>query len=174
MKLFLLITPLVVAMSTWCCTAFSIGAGRCVVDEPAVSSLHLAGSPTTGDLSDGGYEITIDGEEVSDGDTVTVDSVGSPFDVEITGPRFKGVLIMLEDLDDSVIEPGPGLVHNEVGSGCIGEAAITHSSSSTKTRAVGTITLDEPTTTELALNIVVQNSRGKSVYYYSQVTLEVV
>ena len=98
-------------------SAFSTGAGRCVVGEPSPDGLHLVQqSITTGTLSDGDYTATIDGFVVEDGDTVTV-PLGETFDIEITGPEFKGVLIMVAGEDDSVIIPGENLQLATVGTG---------------------------------------------------------
>ena len=151
---------------------FSIGAGRCVVGEAAPSSTHLLGDPELGSLADGGYTITVNGETVTE--AATVASVGGPFDVEVSGPDFRGVLIMVANQPDSVIVPGSGLALNVVGTGCIGTASITHTGSELKQSAAGTITLPSALETTLEINVVVQNSGGISTFYYTQIALSVV
>ena len=159
-------------LSSTTVTAFSQGAGRCVVGEAAPASIHLSGTPTTGSLSDGGYSVSVNGESVTGSVTLT-GLVGTPFDVSIAGPDFRGVLIMVAGQPDSVLAPGPGLQLNVVGQGCPGTASITHTGPDIKQVALGTVTVDAPLETTLELNIVVQNSNGVSTYYYSQIGLVV-
>ena len=153
--------------------AFSSGAGRCVVGEAAPLGLHLTGDPATGTLDDGGYTIIVGGETVTNGGSVA-QTVGTAFDIVLEGPDFRGVLIMVAGQPDTVIVPGAGLQLNTIGTDCSGTASITHTDSELKQTASGSVTLDEPLSTTLELNVVVQNSGGLSTFYYSQVDLSVI
>jgi hypothetical protein len=154
-------------------SAFTSGAGRCAVGQSSVGSIHLSMlTITTGTLEDGGYVTTVNGQTASTAGTVTA-SVGMPFDIEISGPDFKGVLIMVAGQDDTVLAAGAGLQLNAIGVDCLGTASISQTTSVAKSSAVGTATIDAPVLTTLELNIVVTNSGGLSTYYYSQVVLDV-
>ena len=147
-------------------SAFGSGAGRCFVGGPSPDGLHVAPSQsiTTGNLDDGGYTASINGIVAAEGDTVTV-PLGQEFDIAISGPDFKGVLIMVAGQDDTAIVPGPDLKLAD-GADCPGTASVTHSSRDLKESAVASVTLDLPTSTTVELNVVVTNSGGESIYYY--------
>ncbi len=155
-------------------SAFPSGAGRCVVGEAAPDGLHLADfqTITTGTLADGGYTASVNGIVVAEGDNVDV-TLGEEFNIVISGPEFRGVLIMVADEDESVITPGPELKPAD-GQGCPGTASVTHSSPILKESALASVTLDVPTTTTIELNVVVQNSGGQSIYYYNSVNLQTI
>jgi hypothetical protein len=163
-----------VFLSSRAVSAYSNGAGRCAAGGiAAVGGTHLeVESITTGSLADGGYTVTVAGAAAFD--SVTIPNVGIPFNVEISGPTFKGALIFVGDQPDSIIAPGTDMTLATGGLGCAGTASVTHISASPKSIALATLTVDAPISTFLDLNIVVNNSGGISTYYYSRIALNVV
>ena len=145
-------------------SARSTGAGGCSVGSASPAVGH--GGSSSGSLSDGSYVIQVDGQTVTNAATVTA---GETFTVTITGPTFKGFLVIIDGEDSSAITSfgAGGKLATE--STCSGKAAATHVTAGDKTSVAVQADIDSAKTTTLELNIVV----AFSTYYYTQISLTV-
>lgn len=152
-------------------SAFSWGAGRCDIGVPSPENYH----PTpdlTGPLENAGYTISVGGQQVFHGGRVFA-AAGSEFEISVEGPDYKGIMIKIAEQADDAIAPGENLQAAEHGWNCAGSASVTHINSQLKQRSSALALIDEIGETTIDFNIVVSHS-NPSIYYYSQVILEVV
>ena len=150
--------------------AFPTGAGRCV-EFQAAAAPH-GGQET--DLPAGGYSATVNGTQVLPGAGATTVVAGQEFDITLSGPDFRGFLIMLPAEPEGDLVGPDGISKQADGNGCGGRAAITHTSNELKQGVTVTGVVMEPKMTQIEVNVVVQNSGGESVYHYDWINLEVV
>jgi hypothetical protein len=144
------------------------GAGGCPANVAAPSGPHDTQGATTGSLLIGGFSVT-----VGDGKTpsvinkrVTVSTLN--FDVVVTaasGKHFKGILIRVGNTQPHEVIPQGGDL--KVATVCNGVGSATHNSKSEKVSATATIDLDDFAPLDLDISVVVQNSGGVSIYYYT-------
>ena len=154
-------------------SAFSTGAGRCVVGEPAPQGFHPNPLDGGGLLVNGGYTITLNGNVISTSDrqppTVVVDEL---FQIGVEGPDFKGFLIMLADQPEgALVGNSPAVQQATTGTGCAGTASVTHTSNDLKQSVFVNGTVSEERSSSIHINIVVSNDANGSLYYYTQLPL---
>ena len=147
-------------------SAYSTGAGRCVVGEAAPKDRHSAPPNGEQSLAEGGYTISVGGTEVTDAATVTQ---GTPFDVTLSGADFKGFLILADITDTSALDIDETVGKPADGTGCDAWPAVTHMSNDAKTSVTATATIDAAASTTLDISLVVDGSQ----YYYTQIALTV-
>jgi hypothetical protein len=147
--------------------AFPGGAGGCAANQASPSDLHDSQpSVTKGSLSNGGFSVTVDGIKPSAGNNrVTINKLN--FDVVVTaagGKHFKGILIRVGNTRPDEVIPRGDLAVAEV---CNGVGSAAHTSPSEKRSGKATIDLDDYATLDLDISVVVQNSDGVSIYFYT-------
>lgn len=150
-------------------TAFSTGAGGCSAGGPSPGGGHLANpNIMTGDLVQGGYSFSIDGEPLP---LTAPLQVGESYDMEVGGPDFRGVLIMSASPNVDLV---PTTATLQPAAACAGTGVgITHVNPEFKQVAEGSFTCTGPGTVELGVNVVVANNfQEGSIYYYTGFTVQ--
>lgn len=163
--------------------SYSFGAGGCNGGGPAVGGPHLS-SPSSGSLATGGFQVTLDSTPLTPG-TATSFVTGQDHVLTLkvnTASFFKGVLFRLGSTNGvtttSALAVQSGDSNLRLASEtCISEGVggVTHTSNSQKVVATVTLRLNSVASAlPLDITVVVQNSGGSSVYYYSGFTLNAV
>lgn len=154
-------------------SAFPTGAGGCNGGGAAVGGSHLDGSKTieSGTLTDGDYQVLIDGVLLEEGGSDVTISVGQDavITVESGATPFRGILIRVEAdsvdaADVAALEPGDNL---QLAGAC--EAPVvgaTHTINDEKTSASAILRFDEVTDFSLDITIVLENDDAESVFFY--------
>jgi phosphate transport system substrate-binding protein len=154
--------------------AFPSGAGGCPASAAAVAGVHLARpSTTTGELSDGDFTITIDGEPVSRLSTYTF-RAGVDHVLKVSGSGFKGFIFRLGGAGTGALTIPDGASNAQISSLCIAQDAsgVTHTDPSVKSEAETILHVEDSTDgLTLDVTIVVQNVASQSEFYYSGYTM---
>lgn len=149
--------------------AFSSGAGACLAGRTSVG--HSGAAQT---LQSGNYAVKINGKSAPIGGEITI-SGDSTFEIQLSGPTFKGVLLRVGNTafadvttTDGSLKQSDQCLTSQVG-------GITHQSSVSKTRASAIV---DPATAEgtfpVDISVVQSNSGGQSVHFYGAVTVKLV
>lgn len=160
----------VLALSLQTALAFSTGAGGC--DEgPAVGGFHRSRPVTTGQLSDGLFEVLLNGVAL-DPSTLGSFNFGETktLNLRATGQTgFLGYLLRLDLKDDDTFALTPD-ESGQISNFCQNQevSSVTHINPQPKTFV--TADLDTTVFTELQLDVtvVVRNQPGSSIYYHSR------
>jgi hypothetical protein len=158
------LTAILASASVGYVAAYPSGSGGCARGRAAPGLPHrLFKDITRGSLSDGGFNVTIDGQTPV-GNKVTTNNLN--FDVVVTADSgfFKGILIRVSNTGSDEVIPADPLTTATACGSRVGSA--THNSNSEKTSGTATIDLDDSATLNLDITVVVQNDDGKSIYYY--------
>lgn len=158
-------------------SAFSTGAGQCLVGAPSVGGSHLAGNTTTGTLESGGFQVFVRNTEMIDGGLATLAPAGFTYDLVVAGSRpFKGVTIVVTDvyrsssLGDVVLIPGDNL---QIAANCPDQLAVTHKNASPKDSVSVDLGSDEEVVAGIDVTVVVENTSGVSEYYHTNFRIQV-
>jgi hypothetical protein len=169
------LTAILASASVGYVAAYPSGSGGCARGRAAPGLPHrLFKDITRGSLSDGGFNVTIDGQTPV-GNKVTTNNLN--FDVEVTADGFfRGILIRVSNTSpDEVIPVSPlGVAkacNGFLGIGGVGSA--THTNSEPKTSGTATLDLSDYCNHKIDISVVVQNSGGVSIFYYTGFTVNV-
>jgi hypothetical protein len=160
------LTAVLASVSVGYVAAYPDGAGGCPAGRSAPGIPHrLFKEKTTGSLSEGGFNVTIDGQTPAVDNKVTTNNLDFAVVVTATDELFKGILIRVSNTDPDEVIPGDDLA---VASACRGRVgSATHTSRDKKTSGTATLELSEYCDHKIDISVVVQNSDGVSIFYYT-------
>ena len=148
------------------------GASACPAGDAAPDEAHRAGLPgLVGGLSKGNYMVNVGGRPVAfDGTPI---NASLDFDITVTAREtgFKGILIRVGGTSADQVT-SPDLVAPARACGSVGSA--NHYDASVKRVGTASVSLDDATTLEVDISIVLENKQGKSTFYYSAFQIDAV
>lgn len=169
---FLLLLPTILLQSA---AAFPNAAGSCRQGQAAVHGAHLRRSNvTTGQLSDGGFEIHLNNVSLSDRFPTLFDAgVDHTLSLVTTaggGQFFRGFLLRLDDGPEGAFEPLTEGV--QIADICRDVPGVTHTGPNDKQMVSTSLLVDDADRAmRLDVSVVVRNVVGNSEYYYSRYSL---
>jgi hypothetical protein len=161
--------------------AFSSGAGGCAGGAAAVSGLHLSSGAVTGSFTTGGLSLLVNGKKITNGGTVTISlNALNTLVVDRGTKQYKGILYRLAPVGTVAtsayqLTPVPGSTTTQAASVCSSPVVgVTHTSSILKNKVGARLKVTKAATFSLGITIVIQNSGGRSEYYYQSFTVKAV
>jgi hypothetical protein len=152
--------------------SYPTGAGGCEGGVPAVGGSHLTNPVTNGSLADGGYTLTLNGENVTDGSIVIAQNVQYTLAVE-GAADYLGILYRLAP-DGSEVDTSGYLLPSDSSSTQAAPVCqapvqgVTHTSAISKNKVEALLEVDALASFVLDITVVGENDSDNSEYYYSQ------
>ncbi|GAX25606.1 hypothetical protein FisN_28Hu078 [Fistulifera solaris] len=136
----------------------------------APAGAHVENTPgLVGGVSEGNYIVSVGGSPITlDGNVV---EAGLDFDIQVTGAEFKGILIRVGGASADQVTSTDLVAPAEA---CVDVGSVNHVENSLKSVGTATVSLDAPTTLDIDLSIVVENTAGASTFYYSAFQIDAV
>jgi hypothetical protein len=160
-------------------TAYPNEAGSCVPGVP-VMGIHLENQVTTGELSEGNFQVVLNDSLILVPDQpfdVLLGDIGK-LSIVSTDPKtsFRGFLIRIETDEIDALTPVDFDDQVQIASSCsvIGVPGISHLSSADKTQIVGSLILQKASRDlSMDVTVVVEADESASKFYHSTFTLSV-